>query len=66
MLFKKQISSNSEWLYNNLLFGGQLKRRSNHERAPQVINLCTSDRQTVIYYLAIHTQELIYFDSSPQ
>ena len=53
-----------ELLSNNSLFGGQLKRRSNHERAARVIYLRTTDRQTVNYYSTIHALELIYFDSN--
>ena len=32
VLIKKYISSSSELLSNNPLFGGQLQRKSNHER----------------------------------
>ena len=49
---------------NNSLFGGQLQRRSNHERVARVIYLRTTDWQTVNYYSRIHALELIYFDSN--
>ena len=65
-LLKKYISSSSELLSNNSLFGGQLYRRSNHERVARVIYLLTTDRQTVNYYSTIHALELIYFDSNIQ
>ena len=53
-------------LCNISLFGGQLLRRSNHERAVRVIYLRSTDRQTVNYYSTIHALELIYFDSNTQ
>ena len=65
-IFKKKISSSSELLSNNSLSGGQLQRRSNHERAARVIHLHTYDRQTVNYYSTIHALELIYFNSNTQ
>ena len=48
VLFKKQISSSSDLLSNESLFGGQLYSRSNHERGARVIFLLTTDLQTVI------------------
>ena len=48
------------------LFGGQLSRRSNHQRVARVIYLRSTDRQTVNYYSTIHALELIYFDSNTQ
>ena len=63
---KKYISSSSELLSKNSLFGGQLWRRSNHECEVRVIYLLATDRQTMNYYLTIHTLELIYFDSNKQ
>ena len=50
LMFKKKISSSNGLLSNNLLFGGQLLRRLNHERDARVIYLLTTYRQTVNYY----------------
>ena len=55
-----------ELLSTNSLFGGQLERRSNHERKARVIYLLTTDRQTVNYYSTIQALELIVFDSNTQ
>ena len=56
---KKYISSISEMLSNYSLFGGQLSRKSNHERTARVIYLRTTDRLTMNYYSKIYATELI-------
>ena len=63
-IIKKKISSISELLSNNSLFGGQLLR-SLKSRA-RVIYLHTTNRQTVNYYSTIHKHNLIYFNSNIQ
>ena len=62
--FKKYIRASSDLLSNKSLFGGQLERRSNHERGARVIYLLTTGRQTLIYYSTNYAQKLVYFDSN--
>ena len=64
--YKKSIGSSRELLSNNSQFGGQLLRRSNHERAARVIYHRTTERHTVNYYSTIRALELIFFNSNTQ
>ena len=58
------MSSGSELLSTNSLFGGNLLRRLNHECVAQVIYIPKTHRKTVNYYSTNHVLELIYFDSN--
>ena len=48
------------------MFGGQVKKRINHEPEAGVIYLLTLDRRSVNYYSTIRAPEVIYFDSNTQ